>query len=157
MRIRGGKKTSVKTRRTNRQLLYTWCVCLCRTGGHAAVVPALPSSTSSHLQHCCSTGEHSHRLQQGAHTGNTNTHTPAIVTWPIKELYGIYHIPFLCSRLHRCRPMGITVPTCRQSLSTTPSLQPPTRPTPPRYIHTHTHTVTHANTQGLSPNPQTAV
>lgn len=46
-------------------------VFVCVIGGHAAVVPALPSSTGSHLQHCCSTGRYGHRLQQGAHTGNT--------------------------------------------------------------------------------------
>lgn len=48
-------------------------VCLCVTGGHAAVVPPLPGSTSSHLHHRCSTRRHGHRLQQGARTGETHS------------------------------------------------------------------------------------
>ena len=54
---------------------FTWCllVCVCVVGGHAAVVPALSGSSSSHLQHCGSTGQHGCRLQQGAHTGSTHS------------------------------------------------------------------------------------
>lgn len=78
--VKNGTKIMIKSELTHICVLQSVhlvfadiCVCACGLGGHAAVVPALPSSTSAHIQHCCSTGKHRHRLQQGARTGDPQT------------------------------------------------------------------------------------
>lgn len=116
---------------------------VCALGSHAAVVPALPSSTNPFLQHRCSTGKHCLRLQQGTRTGNTrhgNMEGAQTFPWTHGSLVRV----LFSSRRHQCPPMGITVPTCRPWLSTTPSLQRPTRPMPTRCVHT-THQQTFKN------------
>ncbi|KAI3368567.1 hypothetical protein L3Q82_025573, partial [Scortum barcoo] len=84
-------------------------------GGHAAVVPALPSSTSSHIQHCCSTGEHRHTDYSKEHTQAPPVSTYGDYSSYMQAVTQYYSQPATANQAYAskevdvCKPLGVSL------------------------------------------------